>query len=94
MAAVGIGGKVRTSPTRQEPTVYHVHPFTLRELELLRGTFQPDPHRSRHPRPRPSRRSAPWRRRVRALLREQAELTILSVDAEEITAQLAHDGAR
>jgi hypothetical protein len=92
MAAVGIGEKVWTSPTRQEPTVYQVHPFTLRELELLRGTFQPDTHRSRHARPR--RRSAPWRRRVRGLVREQAELTILSVDAEELTAQLAHDGAR
>jgi hypothetical protein len=77
--------------TAQEPTVHHLHPFTLRELEMLRGSYQPDPH-ARHARPR--RRSAPWRRRVRAQLREHAQLHVFSVDEDEITAQLAHDGAR
>jgi hypothetical protein len=70
----------------------YLHPYTLQELALLRHGNQPDPHAHRHPRPR--RRRAPWRRRVRAQLREQAQLTVFAVDAEEVTAQLAHDGAR
>jgi hypothetical protein len=75
------------SPIRQELTVHHLHPYTLRELELLRAASET--------RRRPARsRPAPWRRRVRARLRERAELTVFTVDADEITAQLAHDGAR
>jgi hypothetical protein len=72
--------------------MYYLHPFSLHELELLRGSYQPDRHARRHARPR--RRSAPWRRRIRAQLREHAQLHIFSVDEEEVAAQLAHDGAR
>jgi hypothetical protein len=69
--------------------VYYLHPFTLHELELLRGVYEP---RSRHHEPR--RRRSPWRARIRAMLREHPQLDIFTVDAEEITGQLAHEGGR
>jgi hypothetical protein len=67
--------------------MYYLHPFTLRELELLRLASTPS-HR-----PRRRARSAPWRRRIRGMLREHPELAVFAVDADEVTAQLAH-GAR
>jgi hypothetical protein len=69
--------------------VYYLHPFTLHELELLRGVYEPQP---RHRAPRRPRTA--WRARVRAMLREHPQLHIFTVDADEITGQLAHDGGR
>jgi hypothetical protein len=67
-----------------------LHAHTLHEIELLRSAgATPRPARRR-----PRRRTAPWRQRVRALLREHPQLTVLSVDADEIASQLAHDGGR
>jgi hypothetical protein len=66
------------------------HAYTLHEIELLRSAqagMQP-------PRRKPRRRVAPWRQRIRALLREHPKLTVFTVDAEEIASQLAHDGCR
>jgi hypothetical protein len=61
------------------------HAYTLQEIELLRSAAAAT-HRPR--------RVAPWRRRVRALLREHPKLTVFTVDADEIASQLAHDGCR
>jgi hypothetical protein len=70
--------------------MYVLHAHTLHEIELLRSaTAAPRPVRRR-----PRRRTAPWRQRVRALLREHPQLTVFTVDADEIISQLAHDGGR
>jgi ribosomal protein L32 len=67
-----------------------LQPPSLRELDLLRS-----PGAGEHPSRRmPRRRTAPWRRRMRALLREHPQLTFPTLDADEITSQLAHDGCR
>jgi hypothetical protein len=66
----------------------HVH--TSYELELLRGAAAGEP-----PSRRLSRgRTAPWRQWVRARQREHQQLTVFTVDADEITAQLVHGGRR
>jgi uncharacterized phage protein gp47/JayE len=66
----------------------YLHPYTLQEIELLRAAVERDQHR------KPRRRTTSWRRRVRALLRERPELTVFTVDEDEVTSQLAHHGAR
>jgi hypothetical protein len=66
------------------------HVYTMYEIELLRSAA-----RGTHPSRRmPRRRTAPWRQRVNALLRESPQLTVFTLDAEEITSQLAHGGGR
>jgi hypothetical protein len=61
------------------------HTHVLQELGLLssaaRATHRP-------------RRGAPWRRQVRGLRREHPQLTVFTVDADEVLSQLAHDGSR
>jgi hypothetical protein len=69
-------------------TFPHLH--TLHEIELLRSATAA----ARPPRGEPRRRTAPWRQRIRALLREHPQLTVFTVDADEIISQLAHDGGR
>jgi hypothetical protein len=61
------------------------HTHVLQELGLLSSAA-----RAAH---RP-RRAAPWRQRVRALGREHPQLTVFTVDADEVTSQLASHGRR
>jgi hypothetical protein len=60
-------------------------PHTLQEIELL-GSAARATHRPR--------RAAPWRQRGRALQRVHPQLTVFTVDADEVTSQLTHHGRR
>jgi hypothetical protein len=67
-----------------------LHPYTLHEIDLLRSAAA-GTHRSRR---MPRRRTAPWRQRIRGLLREHPQLTVVTLDGDEIVSQLVHDGGR
>jgi hypothetical protein len=69
-------------------TFPHIH--TLHEIELIRSAAAA----ARPSRGLPRRRTAPWRQRIRALLREHPQLTVFTIDGDEMTSQLAHDGGR
>jgi hypothetical protein len=81
------------APTRTEGATVHVlHAHTLHEIELLRSAAAAAAARPAGRRHR--RRVAPRRQRVQTLPREHPQLTVFSVDADEIASQLAHDGGR
>ena len=67
--------------------MYYVHPYTISELQYLQNAYQQD---APGPRPRRQRRRrATWRQRVHGMLRERPQLTVFTVDADDVTAQLA-----